>query len=139
MRFLLYFVLIYVFIPVNSTIDLISILTFFVVLNENEKFAIMFAFFFCLVLDLYYPISLGLNILAFLILSEVLIYLKRYFVREPLTLLFIFTVFHLLRVLVIYLANGTGINHINMLLTITISLPVLHILNRICFKVWMKA
>ncbi len=138
MRFVLYFVLIYIFIPLNSTVDLISMLVFFVVLNEDPKFSIIFAFFSGLVFDLYYPISLGLNILIFLGLSEVLLYLRKYFIKEPLTLLFIFTVYYIFRLLLVYVLSGAGINVTSMFITIMLSLPVFYMLNRICFRVWMK-
>ncbi len=138
MRFVLYFILSYIFLPLNATVDLISILVYFIILNEDERFSILFAFFAGLLLDLYCPISLGLNMLIFVILGQALIFLKKYFVREPLTLIFIFTIFYLIHLLIGYLINGIPLNITTLLLTIVLSLPVYFILSKICFKIWMK-
>lgn len=139
MRFLAYFVLVYFFLPINSSIDFITILVYFIILNEDEKFSILFAFFAGLLIDLYYPALLGLNMMIFLILSEVLIFLKKYFVREPFTLIFVFTVFYLLRVLLVFALSGLTFYITTIILTIIISLPLICLLNKICFRVWMKS
>lgn len=139
MRFLAYFILAYLFLPINRTIDFITILVYFIVLNEDEKFAILFAFFAGLLIDLYYPTLLGLNMMTFLILSQVLIFLKKYFVRDPLTLTFVFCLFYLLRVLVVYAINGLPFHFTTIILTIVLNLPLVCLLNKICFRVWMKS
>ncbi|MEO0185518.1 MAG: hypothetical protein ABIL20_06940 [candidate division WOR-3 bacterium] len=138
MRFLLYFILCYVLLPVNSTIDFISIILYFIILNEDEKFSIAFAFFAGLLMDLYLPVSLGLNTLIFLILGQALIFLKKYFVREPLTLFFIFLAFYLIRILLLYLINGITFNITTILLTVIVCLPVYYLLSKLCFRVWMR-
>jgi len=138
MRFFLYFILSYFCLPFNSTIDFISILVYFIILNEDERFSIIFAFFAGLLLDLYYPVSFGLNMLIFLILGQILIFLKKYFVREPLTLIFIFTTFYLLRIFLVYVINGVAFNITTLISTIIFSLPIVYILNKICFSVWMR-
>lgn len=139
MRFLLYFVLVYLFLPLNRTIDLITILVYFIILNEDEKFSIAFAFFAGLLIDLYYPIFLGLNMMIFLILCQTLIFFKKYFVREPFTLIFVFSIFYLLRILINFLVNGIISNFTSIIFTIIFSLPVIYLLNRISFRVWMKS
>lgn len=139
MRFLAYFVLAYLFLPINRSIDFITILVYFIILNEDEKFSILFAFFVGLLIDLYYPAVLGLNIIIFLILSEALIFLKKYFVREPFTLIFVFSVFYLLRVFLVFAVNGLTFYITTIILTIILSLPLIYLLNKICFRVWMKS
>lgn len=139
MRFLLYFFLAYLFLPLNRTIDLITILVYFIILNEDERFSIAFAFFAGLLIDLYYPVSLGLNIMIFLILCQALIFFKKYFMRQPFTLIFVFSIFYLLRILINFVANGMISHFTSMIFTIIFSLPVICLLNRICFKVWMKS
>lgn len=139
MRFLAYFVLAYLFLPINSSIDFITILVYFIILNEDEKFSILFAFFVGLLIDLYYPAVLGLNMMIFLILSEALIFLKKYFVREPFTLIFVFSVFYLLRVFLVFAVNGLTFYITTIILTIILSLPLIYLLNKICFRVWMKS
>ncbi|MGQ9464776.1 MAG: rod shape-determining protein MreD [bacterium] len=138
MRFLLYFVLAYLFLPLNKTIDFITILVYFIILNEDERFSIAFAFFAGLLIDLYYPVSLGLNIMIFLILCQALIFLKKYFLREPFTLTFVFSIFYLLRILINFVVNGMTFHFASMIFTIIFSLPVIYLLNKICFRVWMK-
>ncbi|MGQ9664434.1 MAG: rod shape-determining protein MreD [bacterium] len=138
MRFLLYFVLAYLFLPLNKTIDFITILVYFIILNEDERFSIAFAFFAGLLIDLYYPVSLGLNIMIFLILCQALIFLKKYFLREPFTLTFVFSIFYLLRILINFVVNGKTFHFASMIFTIIFSLPVIYLLNKICFRVWMK-
>lgn len=139
MRFLAYFVLAYLFLPINSSIDFITILVYFIILNEDEKFSIFYAFFVGLLIDLYYPALLGLNMMIFLILSEALIFLKKYFVREPFTLIFVFSVFYLLRVFLVFTAKGLFFYITTIILTIILSLPLIYLLNKICFRVWMKS
>lgn len=139
MRFLAYFILAYLFLPINSTIDFITILVYFIVLSEDEKFSILFAFFTGLLIDLYYPTLLGFNMIIFLILSQVLIFLKKYFVREPLTLTIVFCLFYLLRVLAVYAINGLPFHFTTIILTIVLNLPLVCLLNKICFRVWMKS
>ncbi len=139
MRFLAYFVLAYLFLPINSSIDFITILVYFIILNEDEKFSILFAFFVGLLIDLYYPAVLGLNMMIFLILSQALIFLKKYFVREPFTLILVFSVFYLLRVFLVFAVNGLAFYITTIILTIILSLPLIYLLNKICFRVWIKS
>ncbi len=138
MRFLLYFILVYFFIPINSAVDLLTILVYFVALNEDNRFSILFAFFVGLLMDLYYPVSIGVNMLIFLILTQGLVFIKKYLVREPLTLIIVFTIFYSVRVLTAYVIPGRIIMWNNAFLTIIFALPVIFILQKICFNVWIR-
>ncbi len=138
MRFLLYFILVYFFIPINSAVDLLTILVYFVALNEDNIFSILFAFFVGLLMDLYYPVSIGVNMLIFLILTQGLVFIKKYLVREPLTLIIVFTIFYSVRVLTAYVIPGRIIMWNNAFLTIIFALPVIFILQKICFNVWIR-
>lgn len=139
MRFLLYFILTYIFLPFNSTINLITILLYYVILNDDERFSIIFAFFAGLLLDLYYPVALGFNMLVFLLLTEVLIYIKKYFVHDPFTLIIVFVLFYLPHILITYFVFGKFVSISTILLTILLSLPLIFALKKLCFKVWMKS
>ncbi|MGB9720888.1 MAG: hypothetical protein ACPL28_05345 [bacterium] len=138
MRYALYFILCYIFLPVNSTIDFISIILFFIILNDDEKFSIAFTFFVGLLIDLYYPVSLGLNTLIFLILGQVLIFFKKYFVREPVTLIFVFLAFYLIRILLLYVMNGITFNVTTILFTIVLCVPIYYFFSKLFFRVWMR-
>lgn len=138
MRFLLYFILVYFFIPINSAVDLLTILVYFVALNEDNRFSILFAFFVGLLMDLYYPVSIGVNMLIFLILTQGLVFIKKYLVREPLTLIIVFTIFYSVRVLTAYVFPGRIVMWNTAFLTIIFALPVIFILQKICFNVWIR-
>mgnify|MGYP000294833363 CR=1 FL=1 len=138
MRILFYFILTYLFLPINSAADLLTILVYFVVLNEDEKFSIMFAFFVGLMIDLYYPLSLGVNMLIFLVLSQGLVFIKKYFVHEPLTLFIVFVIFYFIKFLFANIIPGRIVMWNTIFFTLIFALPVLFILHKICFKVWIR-
>jgi len=138
MRILFYFILTYLFLPVNSAIDLLTILVYFVVLSEDEKFSIVFAFFVGLLIDLYYPVSLGVNMLVFLVLAQGLVFIKKYFVREPLTLFMVFVIFYFIKFLFAHIIPGRLVVWNTIVCTIIFALPVVFILQKICFRVWIK-
>jgi rod shape-determining protein MreD len=119
-------------------IDLLSILLFFVILNEDDKFSITFSFFIGLLLDLYYPVTMGLNIFILLVLSQALVFIRKYFVHEPLTIIIVFVLFYSLRILLLYIFSGKFIGLAPMFFTIIACLPVTFLLQRLCFKVWMR-
>ncbi len=139
MRILFYFILTYLFLPVNSAIDLLTILVYFVLLNEDEKFSIVFAFFVGLLTDLYYPVSLGVNMLVFLVLAQGLVFIKKYFVREPLTLFIVFVIFYFIKILFAHIIPGRLAMWNTIVFTIIFALPVVFILQKICFKVWIRS
>ncbi len=139
MRILFYFILTYFFLPLNYTVDFLTILVYFVVLNEDEKFSILFAFLVGLLMDLYYPVSLGINMLIFLILAQGLAFIKKYFVCEPLTLFIVFVIFYLLRIFIAYLIPYRPLMWNTILFTIIFALPVIFILQKFCFNVWIRS
>jgi|UniRef100_A0A7C6AGV5 rod shape-determining protein MreD len=138
MRILFYFLLTYLFLPINSAVDLLTILVYFVVLNEDEKFSILFAFFVGLMIDLYYPVSLGVNMLIFLVLSQGLVFIKKYFVREPLTLFIVFVIFYFIKFLFANIIPGRIVMWNTIFFTLIFALPALFILHKICFRVWIR-
>ncbi|MEO0137687.1 MAG: hypothetical protein ABIL39_10210 [candidate division WOR-3 bacterium] len=139
MRYLWYVIISYLFLPLNSFIDLLTILLYFVVLNEDDKSALIFSAFMGLLIDLYYPLSLGLNMLIFLLLAQGLVLLRKYFVREPLTLILIFFIFYLLRVLLVYIIGGRMANWNTLILTLIFCLPIFFILQKLFYKVWIRS
>ncbi|MCX7995282.1 MAG: hypothetical protein N3A65_05890 [candidate division WOR-3 bacterium] len=139
MRYFFYFILSYLFLPFNYIIDLLAILVYFVILNEDDKFALIFSAFIGLILDLYYPVSLGVNMFVLLILAQSLVLIKKYFVREPLTMVFIFFIFYLLRILMAYIIQGRVPAWNTFILTIIFCLPIIFVLQKIFYKVWIRS
>ena len=137
-RYFIYAILLYILLPVNATVDLIAMLVFFVALKENETTALLFAFLAGLLIDLYYPVLFGINMLVYTVLVQAVLYLKRYFAQGPLILLVVFAAFYLARNLVMYVFVAP-IWHIQLLiLTIALFLPVFLILNKTLHGIWMK-
>lgn len=138
MRYILYVLLLYILLPVNATIDLIAILIFFVAFREDESAALLFAFFAGLLIDLYYPILFGINMLTYVILVQAILYLKKYFTESPFIIWLAFSVFYLIQTTVIYILASPSL-HISLhVLTIAFSLPVFMVLNRTIFGIWIK-
>lgn len=137
-RYFIYAILLYILLPVNATIDLIAMLVFFVTLKENETTALLLAFLAGLLIDLYYPILFGINMLVYTVLVQAVLYLKKYFTQSPFILLVVFTAFYIVKNLVMYVFVAP-IWHIQLLiLTVAIFLPVFLILNKILYGIWMK-
>ncbi len=139
MRYLFYFIITYLLLPLNTSIDFISILLYFIVLNEDEKFALIFSCIIGLLLDLYHPVSLGSNMLAFVVLAQGIIFIKKYFLREPVSLIIVFFVFYLFRMLIVYIIPGRMIMWNTFILTLIFCLPILFLLQKIFFKVWIRS
>uniref|UniRef100_A0A7C4TJI3 Rod shape-determining protein MreD n=1 Tax=candidate division WOR-3 bacterium TaxID=2052148 RepID=A0A7C4TJI3_UNCW3 len=138
-RYLGYLLLLYIFIPFNQKIDIISILIFFVILNESPVFSVVFSFFAGLLLDLYYPVALGMNAMFHTILAQGLSYVKKYLIQEPLPILIIFTIFYILKVLLTFIFVISEIHLAKILLTIFTFLPIFIILNKIFYRVWSRS
>jgi hypothetical protein len=134
----LYFLILYLILPLNSLVDLITILIFFVAFNENEKFSIIFAFFCGLLIDLYNPVKFGLNTIVFTVLSQILIYVKKYVAKGLVPVFFTFLIFYLLRVLIITLAAPGAFRIVSILITIFLFLPLSALLNNVFRRSWMK-
>jgi rod shape-determining protein MreD len=139
MRYLIYILLLYVFLPFGYRIDLISILLFFVVMNEDSRFSIAFAFLCGLLVDLYYPAGLGINALIFTLLSQAIIFVKKYIAKEPLTTMIVFGIFYALKTIAAAILLLPHVNIMTIGLTLVLFLPLFLLLNRVLFRVWMKA
>jgi hypothetical protein len=138
MLYPVYILILYLFLPLNSRADLITILVFFLVFNEDERFSVFFAFFSGLLIDLYNPVKFGLNTVVFTVLSQSLIYLKKYVAKGLIPIFFTFLMFFLLRVFIITLAAPGTFRLIAILATIALFLPLTAIFNKIFRRSWMK-
>lgn len=138
MKYLFYFLLLYLFLPFNHTIDLLVVLICYIIFNENEIFAIIFAFFSGLLIDLYNPYSLGFNTLIYTLFTQALLYLKRYLAKDLLTILLTFVVFYLVKFVIIRAVFLTQFKMLTILLTIAVFLPFLLLLNKVLYRVWMR-
>lgn len=137
-RYVLYVVLLYILLPVNASIDLIAMLIFFIAFREDESAALLFAFFAGLLIDLYYPILFGINMLTYVILVQAVLYLKKYFTENPFIIWVVFTIFYITRTIVIYVFVSPSLHIPLYVLTIAFSLPVFMVLNRTVHGIWMK-
>ncbi len=138
MKYFLYILLLYIALPFNFTIDLITILIFFMIFSEDEKFAIIFAFFAGLLIDLYNPVYLGLNMLVNTLLTQLLIYLKRYVAQRPIIILANFTIFYSAKIVITHLALAAPLKIQPIVITTIVFLPLFLSLNRVIHGVWMK-
>jgi hypothetical protein len=134
----LYFLILYLLLPFNSLIDLITILIFFIAFNENEKFSIIFAFFCGLLIDLYNPVKFGLNTIVLTVLSQILVYVKKYVAKGLIPIFFTFLIFYLLRIFIVTLAAPGVFHLISILVTVILFLPLSALLNRMFRRSWMK-
>ncbi|KPK72950.1 hypothetical protein AMJ87_03290 [candidate division WOR_3 bacterium SM23_60] len=138
MRYVLYVILLYVLLPINATIDLIAILIFFIAFREDESAALLFAFFAGLLIDLYYPVLFGINMLIYVILVQVILYTKKYFTESPFIILITFAIFYLVRATTVYIFVSPTLDIPRYVLTITFCLPVFMVLNRTLYGIWMR-
>jgi rod shape-determining protein MreD len=138
MRLIVYVILLYILLPVNASIDLIAILIFFVAFRENELAALLYAFSAGLLIDLYYPILFGINMLTYVVLVQAVLYLKKYFTESPFIIWIAFTAFYLTRIFVTYVFVSPSVHVPLYALTIVFALPVFLVLNRTMYGVWMK-
>ncbi len=138
MKYALYLILLYVFLLINSYVDLITVLIFFIAFNEEERFALIFSFFAGLLIDLYNPFYLGLNALVFTILVQLLIMVKRYIAQIIGIILTTFIVFFVAKLLILHAALGSATQLRSSILTIVVFVPAFLMLNRIINHAWMK-
>lgn len=100
MKYLAYVFLLYVFLPFNHMIDIVAILLFIVYLREHPYFVLPFAFFAGLLLDLYYPVMLGFHMLTYLILMQLLIYIRKYLAHQTLIMFALFLAYYITKTIV---------------------------------------
>ncbi|MCK4672919.1 hypothetical protein KAT67_02935 [candidate division WOR-3 bacterium] len=138
MKYILYIVLLYVFLPFNLYIDLIAILIFFIAFQEDDRFVLLFSFFAGLLIDLYYPVVLGINMLIYIILVQTLIYIKRYIVHSPVVVFAIFMTFYLTKIVIMHLILSAPLVIQPIIITTIVFSPIFILLNRLFYKRWIK-
>lgn len=138
MKYILYIVLLYVFLPFNLYIDLIAILIFFIAFQEDDRFVLLFSFFAGLLIDLYYPVVLGINMLIYIILVQTLIYIKRYIIHSPVVVFAIFMTFYLTKIVIMHLILSAPLVIQPIIITTIVFFPIFILLNRLFYKRWIK-
>lgn len=138
MRYALYVLLLYVFLPLNAFIELIPILIFFTVFHEDERFALVFAFGAGLLLDLYDPAKLGLQTMVATVLGQSLIFVRKFVAKGVLPITATFTAFYLVRVAALNIAAPGTCSLWAVIATLAGFLPVYLAFNRIALGSWMK-
>jgi rod shape-determining protein MreD len=138
MKYLWYFILLYVLLPFNLYVDLISILVFYLVFHEDERFTLIFSFIAGLLIDLFYPVVLGVNIIIYIVLVQIMLYIKKYIVHSIWVSWIVFTAYYLVKTIATYLAFSAPFRVLCIFLTILSFLPFILILNKLKYRVWMK-
>ncbi|MCK4755703.1 hypothetical protein KAS56_02085 [candidate division WOR-3 bacterium] len=138
MKYILYIVLLYVFLPFNLYIDLIAILIFFIAFQEDDRFVLLFSFLAGLLIDLYYPVILGINMLIYIILVQTLISIKRYIVHSPVVVFAIFMSFYLTKIVIMHLILSAPLVIQPIIITTIVFFPIFIFLNRLFYKRWIK-
>lgn len=137
-RYLLYFLTLYLSLPFNNTVEVALMILFFVIIKEDPRFALIFAFTVGLLTDLYYPIRLGASTIVYITLTQLLLYLKKFLVLNPPTTIATFTVLYLVKTAVLNIFVAAHIDAMRIILTILIFPPIAFLLNRIGLGIWMK-
>ncbi len=137
-RYLVYLIALYLALPFNTAIDAVAIIVFFTITEEDERFALVFSFIAGLLVDLYHPVRLGVNTLIYITVTGALIYLKRYLIRNPLTTIATFVVFYLVRTALANVIISSPINPVLIFSTIIAFFPIMLLLSKISFGVWMR-
>lgn len=138
MKYLLYFALLYILLPFNFYIDLISILVFYLVFNEDERFALVFSFFAGLLTDLFYPVVLGVNILIYVLLVQTMLYVKKYINQKMLINWVVFAIYYMVKIIITHIAISAPMRIKPIILTIFCFLPIILLFNKMKYKVWMR-
>lgn len=138
LRYIFYVTALYSALPSSSTVDVATIIVFFIIIEEDARFALVFAFLTGLITDLYFPVRLGITTLVYITLSQSLLLLKKYLVLNPLTTIATFIVFYLVKTAVLNFAVSSPVDITQLLYTILIFFPVIFLLRKITTGVWMK-
>jgi cell shape-determining protein MreD len=137
-RYLVYIIALYVALTLNAFVDVLTIIIFFIIMKEDARVALVFSFLTGLLVDLYTPVQLGVNTLLLLILTQTLLFLKKFLVVNPLTNFATFLVFYLIKTALANILVSAPINTLYIVYTIVAFFPVTIILNRINFRIWMR-
>jgi rod shape-determining protein MreD len=138
MKYIIYILLLYLFLPFSYNIDLVTLLLFFIIFNEDQRFALIFSFLIGLLVDLYTPVSLGINMLVYLILTQSLLSVKKYIAQNLATVFVTFTIFYVIKVTTVHIVLTSSPAFQPIITTIIAFLPFFFILNRLVHGVWMK-
>ncbi len=138
MKYILYVLLLYIFLPFNHAVDCIAILLFIAYLKENPYFVLPFAFFAGLLLDLYHPVVLGFHMLTYLVLMQLMIYIRKYLAHQFIIMLALFLAYYVTKTIASILVFGTDLP----LQTIGFTVIAFGILSAITYALpqrsWMK-
>ncbi len=138
LRYLFYILALYLSLPFSATVDITTIIVFCVIVKEDARFALIFAFVTGLLIDLYSPIRLGVTTIVYLTLAEVLLYLRKFLVLNPITTIATFTVLYLIKTAILNFVISAPINPGTMIFTLLAFFPVFFLLNRVSYGTWMK-
>lgn len=138
MRYLLYFFLLYVFLPLNAFVDLIAITVFFIIFHEPEQYALIFAFFAGLLLDLFQPVKLGLHTMLFTTLGQSLIFLRKFVAKGLIPITATFFIFFIVRTAALAFAVYRNFSFPVFLTTMTGFLPLYLLYHRLMLGSWTK-
>jgi|GEM_PF-664318 len=138
MRYVLYAVLLYIILPFNIYVDLIAILIFYIAFNEDEKFVLLFSFYTGFLIDLYYPVVLGINTLVYLILVQALLHIKKYIIQSPMVTVAVFVAFYLTKIAIIHLALSSPPKMQPIIITIVLFFPIFMVFQKLIHNIWMR-
>lgn len=138
LRYLFYVVVLYATLPFGGIIDVATIIVFYIIIEEDARFALVFAFLTGLISDLYFPVHIGVNALLYIILSQSLILLKKYLILNPLTTIATFTVLYLVKTAALNVIVSSPISAAQILYTILFFFPIFFVLKKIVTSIWMK-
>ncbi len=138
MRYVLYTALLYVILPFNIYVDLIAILIFYIAFNEDKKFVLLFSFYTGLLIDLYYPVVLGINTLTYIVLVQALLHIKKYIIQSPMVTMAVFVAFYLTKIVIIHLAFSSPPKMQPIIITIALFFPVFMVFQKLIHDIWMR-
>jgi rod shape-determining protein MreD len=138
LRYLLYIVILYATLPFSGTVDLPAIIVFYVITNEDARFALLYALGTGLLTDLYYPARLGVNTAVYVALTQTLLFLKRFLVLNPLITIATFIVLYLVKTAVLNLIIASPIELTRVVYTVLAFFPVVCLLTWISHGIWMR-
>ena len=134
----MYFIALYVALPFSAFVDVVAAIVFFTIIHEDERFALVFSFIAGLLFDLYHPVRLGINALIYIVLTQSLLYFRKYLVLNPLTTFATFIVFFLTKLAITNIILSSPINFVQIGYAILAFFPTILVLNKINFGIWMR-
>jgi rod shape-determining protein MreD len=138
MKYVIYILFLYLFLPFSFSIDLVTLLLFFIIFNEDHRFALVFSFLLGLLIDLHSPVYFGINMLVYVVLTQSLLYLKKYIAQNLATIFGTFTIFYIIKITTIHIVLTSPLILQPIITTIIAFLPFFFIFNKLVHGVWMK-